>query len=61
VQTCCKQSNLLRFGRKEVGVSVVSESEVLIMIVILGGDGTGRNNSESHKMKNVGWEMKVKE
>jgi hypothetical protein len=48
VQTCCKQSNLLRFGRKEVVVSVVSENEVLVMIVILGGDDTGRNNSDSH-------------
>jgi len=29
----------------------VSESEVFVIIVILGVDGTGRNNSESHKMK----------
>jgi len=39
----------LGFGRTEVGVSVVNESEVLVVIVILGGDGTGRNNSERHK------------
>jgi hypothetical protein len=30
----------LRVGRTRVGVSVVSESEVLFVIILLGGDGT---------------------
>jgi len=38
-------------GRTELGVSVVSESEVLVMSAMLGGDGTGRNNSERHKIE----------
>ena len=38
-------------GKTGVGVSVVSESEVFVVIIILGSDFTGRNNSEKHKMK----------
>jgi len=41
----------MNFGKTAEGVSVVSESEVSVMIVILVCDGTGRNNSERHKIE----------
>jgi len=41
----------LRVGRTGVWVSVVSESEVFVVIIILGSDFTGRNNSERDKIK----------
>jgi hypothetical protein len=44
------------------GVSVVSESEVLIMFVKLDGEGTTRNISERHKILCSGdMENKVRE
>ena len=39
------------------GMSDVSDSEVLVMFVIAGGEGTARNNSESHKIKSECWKI----
>jgi len=33
----------------------VSDSEVLVIFVTADGEGTARNNSESHKIKSEGW------
>jgi len=41
----------LRVGRRGLGMSVVTESEVFFVIIILGSDFIGRNNSDGHKMK----------
>jgi hypothetical protein len=41
----------MNFGKTAEGVSFVSESEVLVMIVILVGDGTEKSNLERHKIE----------
>jgi hypothetical protein len=52
----------MRICTRAVGVSVVSDSEVLFMFVTLDGEVTARNNSEGHKIVYSGkMETKIKE
>ena len=40
----------MKIGKTAGRVSVVSDSEVLVIFFILGGEGTARNISELHKI-----------
>jgi hypothetical protein len=47
--------------RTEEGVSVVSECEVLVLVVTADGKNPARNISERHKIvEKEGWKKKVK-
>jgi hypothetical protein len=48
-------------GRTAEGLSVVSDSEVLVVFVILDGEGAARGVAERHKIikRWRGWDKKV--